>query len=697
MLKSINLANKTYEEMMAEAITQIPLHTAEWTNFNVSDPGMTILQNLTSFNLLQQTRINEVTEAVQRQLLRLVGFEAVETAPSRVLVEALVERRERIPAQKKLMAGELCFEFDRETHLTPWGIHTVYTEEAGAFKDITYLLSREVPTETPVFGAPAQAGRALYCMLDGLPEQGPLRLWIKVAAGEHRNPFGPEQNLSFARSRWQVFTREGWLDAAAADNTHGFLVDGEITLTLPDCPPEVFDQVDRPGYALRCILEEEAYDLAPRLRSITANLVELTQRDTLSRIYRFDGEGPCELFAEMADYDCMFVYAREEEDGPYREYKCYTGVFETGRLYRQEFLADGTVRILFDKERFGDGPAQSRDAVCVVCCSETMVHHRSLGQLFGYDDQLIELDHVENVLPDDFSLIYRTREASGEYAFRFVPPCSQRSGDPYYKVLSREGSVMVSRPGEGDDCFLLLGDLAVTAGGEGNIREENLFLPAGQSWEGIRLKNPAPGRGGRTSETVEELRKRFVAAIAAPTTAVTAADHERIVMETPGLCVHKVKAVVDPDRNTVKIAVKPYGEESLPALSPIYLRQIARHHEARRMITNRVEILQPHYVAVDVKATIYVKSYYENARREIEDLLRRELDFVSSDQGFGGTVYTDEVYRRLEALPCVESIYELLLAPRSRSGAVMAGGDILLAEHCLCYPGKLLLELQNSR
>ena len=37
MLNSLNLSDKTYEELLAEAVAQIPLYSAEWTNFNVSD------------------------------------------------------------------------------------------------------------------------------------------------------------------------------------------------------------------------------------------------------------------------------------------------------------------------------------------------------------------------------------------------------------------------------------------------------------------------------------------------------------------------------------------------------------------------------------------------------------------------------------------------------------------------------------
>ena len=76
MLNSRNLSDKTYEELMAEALLSIPLYSDEWTNFNPSDPGVTILENLTAFQTLQQNYIDRVTPQIQQKLLKLAGFQA---------------------------------------------------------------------------------------------------------------------------------------------------------------------------------------------------------------------------------------------------------------------------------------------------------------------------------------------------------------------------------------------------------------------------------------------------------------------------------------------------------------------------------------------------------------------------------------------------------------------------------------------
>ncbi|MBR3525085.1 MAG: hypothetical protein IKO11_04495, partial [Lachnospiraceae bacterium] len=57
MLRIERNGTKTYEELMTEALAEIPLFSSEWTNYNVSDPGITILENLSAFSALQAAGI----------------------------------------------------------------------------------------------------------------------------------------------------------------------------------------------------------------------------------------------------------------------------------------------------------------------------------------------------------------------------------------------------------------------------------------------------------------------------------------------------------------------------------------------------------------------------------------------------------------------------------------------------------------
>lgn len=67
-----DLDRKTYEELLGEMIAAIPKHTGEWTNFNPSDPGITILELLAWITKTLLYRANQIPEESYLNFLRLV-------------------------------------------------------------------------------------------------------------------------------------------------------------------------------------------------------------------------------------------------------------------------------------------------------------------------------------------------------------------------------------------------------------------------------------------------------------------------------------------------------------------------------------------------------------------------------------------------------------------------------------------------
>src|ERR671932_277266 len=65
--------SRRYQELLDDALARIPVHNPEWTNFNQSDPGVTIVE-LFAFlteNLLY--RANQIPERNRRKFLSLLG------------------------------------------------------------------------------------------------------------------------------------------------------------------------------------------------------------------------------------------------------------------------------------------------------------------------------------------------------------------------------------------------------------------------------------------------------------------------------------------------------------------------------------------------------------------------------------------------------------------------------------------------
>jgi hypothetical protein len=68
-----SIDDRRYQDLLNEALARIPVHNPEWTNFNKSDPGVTLLE-LFAFlteNLLY--RANQIPERNRRKFLQLLG------------------------------------------------------------------------------------------------------------------------------------------------------------------------------------------------------------------------------------------------------------------------------------------------------------------------------------------------------------------------------------------------------------------------------------------------------------------------------------------------------------------------------------------------------------------------------------------------------------------------------------------------
>lgn len=696
MLNSLNLSDKTYEELLAEAVAQIPLYSSEWTNFNISDPGITLLQNLTAFQLLQQEAIDTVPEEVLRKLLKLVGYTGRENRAAAVLVQAPADGGPLLPEGTRLWSGTIPFETEQTIALNPWGLAAVYVGSEVGEHEVTRLLDPATETTAYPFGRQPQSGNRLTCVLSGVPEVGePLRLWAQVAEEELRTPFDDAAQIpDFAKVRWQYWTENGWEDAKAEDETSGFLRSGCITLRLEGALPAQRKDAPIQGCALRCLLEKADYDRAPRLRMLAAHLFPMVQKETRVRCCTFGGAETAEIYGDGILLETTEVFCREKVNGPYRRYREQTVEGIPGRFYRTE-RRDGSMVLRFDPA-FGYVPCGDADAVRVVCYDGEMIHHRLLGPVYGYDRQVIPLEQVSDVLTESL-LVAVKGEEDGEDAYWFAAPEEKGPNGFSYHLRSKEAELVIDEPA-GGGVSLLLASCAVTQGTGGNLRACSLLEQRG-GYDGTEVERryfcPAPGRGGMSYESVEEVRLRFSAGMRQPTAAVRPEDCEMLVRCTPGLCIHKVKAIPDTELGQLRLVVKPHTEEALPKLSPAYLHQLQSYLEPRRMLTTRLVLCQPRYAPISVNAVLYVRGMVSHAEAAVEKLLRELLDHVNGPHDFGGWVRFHEVYHALSALPFVEAVDALSLYPESRD-AVLLGSDVRLDEDSLCYPGSIRLTIHEQ-
>ena len=142
MLRIAEEKNKTFEERFVDVMSKLPLYSEEWTNYNPSDPGITILENLTAFEAVQAESILNISYEAKVGLLRLAGIVPGKAKSARVLISAdNLNGKTVLPDGQKLFLGDMCFETNRPQEIGSFHILGIYAKRE---EDLGSELLREV-------------------------------------------------------------------------------------------------------------------------------------------------------------------------------------------------------------------------------------------------------------------------------------------------------------------------------------------------------------------------------------------------------------------------------------------------------------------------------------------------------------------------------------------------------------------------
>lgn len=700
MLDSIDLPQKDYEEFFAEALAQIPFYSEEWTNFNRSDPGITILQNLSAFHALQQQEMNQMSALLQEKLLAILGVTPQENQAATLLLQAPQGETLSLPPLYRLTAGSLCFETSEPVHIKGWGLQDIYSVQGEKVQQITRLLTGDAKTVAYPFGRTPMPENALYCVLTEAPSMGePLRLWAEIPADDHRNPFSAEMaGFCPCETKWQYYTAQGWVDLDTIDETHGLLANGSITLTMGEIPPAVFPLLPVYGYTLRCLLVRRDADIVPVLRRLSCNLFAVKQQCTRAKAWISTREQAV-LSGDFALSSHWFVYGKESAAGDYVAYR-EAQYDESGRYYRL-VAGDDQLTLVFDEATFGFAPYDGADAVMICCYDDEMIYHREIGTVAGYEQQVLPLDLVRRLLPDGCSLLAEFPGEAGEPpTYRRVLPGDTDPEQLCYRFRTETGEVEILHPGYDQRYRLYLCDCTTTNGAEGNIYAGMQLAHLG-GYDGTTVERsffaPSPGRGGQSHETIEGLRRRMLQNLHRMQALVTEEDYESFIRNLPGLAIHKVKAVANPQKNQVTVAVKPYAEIECPKLSESCRQYIQSALSQARLVAVRTEVQSVRYIRFDVQAKLSIYPHAEGVEAAAAALIRNFLDMTNDDRPMGSWVRYADLHFALASLSGVYAVEQLQWQPETAADVSQSSLDYRLGELSLCYPGEIKVTLQVSK
>ena len=69
-----NLDDKTYADLVKESLARIPVYAPQWTDWNDSDPGITLIELLAWLTEMQIYRLNKITDRSRLKFLKLLGI-----------------------------------------------------------------------------------------------------------------------------------------------------------------------------------------------------------------------------------------------------------------------------------------------------------------------------------------------------------------------------------------------------------------------------------------------------------------------------------------------------------------------------------------------------------------------------------------------------------------------------------------------
>jgi len=645
------LDDRTYRQILEEALARIPVHLPEWTNFNDADPGVTLLQLFSFMTESLLYRANRIPERNRIKFLNLLGIPLQPAEAARGLVafsnlRGAVETR-LLPPDLELTAGQVPFRTVDGLAVLPVESRVFYKGALAADRaaevqslydqlfaaltgDGTQLAFYETRELTPPRPGAAPPELDMADTVDG-------SLWVALLA---RSPV----DVDAARHAiaGQVLTigvvpaspggaRElppgGRVDASAAPS---------LTFSLPrptgrdDLGPSGeraarFDPLDaRPSGDL--LTEPGVVELP------LPNAERLLLWDDLEPQDEGTGDFPPAL-AEDALAGRLVTWIRVGLRAP-------SGTVETGRPSgRLSWIGINAARVVqrahVAGEVLGRGTGEPDQELRL---SNTPVIPASVSLSVG-GERWNEVDDLR-LSPSEVPLggaTWGTASTDPATAKAFTVDRASgtvRFGDGLRGARPAAGAVIQASYDYGGGRAGMVGIGAISKG---------TSLPAG-----VQVANPVPTWGGADAETVGEAERRIPQTFRHRDRLVSARDFEEIARRAPGVDIGRVEVLPlfqpdapdTPAEGVVTLMAIPRFDPlhpEAPEPDARFLETLCAYLSPRRLVTTELWVSGPVYVPVWLSVGIEVVAGRDQAgaREAVKQELRRFLSPLEG--GRGGT------------------------------------------------------------
>jgi predicted phage baseplate assembly protein len=611
VLPAPNLDDRKFQDLVDEAKRLIPRYCPEWTNHNLSDPGVALIELFAWMSEMILFRLNQVPDRLFVHFLNLVGIEPFPPSVARAeltfwLSSALDQSVTVAAGTQVSTAGEIdshaiVFTTAAQLVVAPPSLEAAVTERAGSeqYLPVTDELRYDGGAVTCFSSSPVTPGDALYLGFADSVAGNVLRVSVQASAeGIGVDPRNPPL-------AWEVWTGEAWVICAVHDDTTGGLNrQGILTLLVP-LAHEPLTLAGIRAHWLRVRLLAPAagqptYQTSPQLRSL--------------QVVAIGGTVPAEHAMNVA----------------------------------QESIGRSDGR-----------PGQSF----------TVAHSPVLPRRAEETVRVIDLDGAEDWTEvDDFT-------ESGPRDHHFVWDSSTGVVTFGPRVRYADGSVVQRGSVPRDGAEILTTSYRHGGGATGNVGAGTLTVMRTTVPFVERVANLRPATGGVDAETVDDAKQRGPMTIRSGQRAVTAGDFERLTKEASTEVARARCLPASQPGGPVRVLVVPHVRTAPEthrlddyALAEPLLQQIQQHLDDRRLVGSSIEVGTPYFQGISVAALMRAAPGRPSTlvRQRAVDALARYLNPLtggSDNEGwpFDADLNTATLSQLLESIEGVDRVDEVLL------------------------------------
>jgi predicted phage baseplate assembly protein len=612
-LPAPSLDDRKFQDIVDEAKRLIPRYCPEWTNHNLSDPGVALIELFAWMSEMVLFRLNQVPDRLYTKFLDLVGIEpfppSVARADLTFWLSTVLDRAIVVPAGTPVATApaitggnEVLFSTTDDLVIAP---PVMTAAKTGTLADDQLLIDawddlRFDGSELRCFtSSPLAPGDSMYLGFESSLAGSLIRLAVRASIeGIGVDPRDPP-------IAWEVWSGEAWLRVIVqSDSTGGINRDGQILLQIPPAMDPLTLGGTR-AYWLRARLVaaregQATYQTTPRISALKA--------DTLG------GTAAA-------------------------EHAAIAGPETLGR-------SDGSPGQQFTASR---SPVLARrdDESLRTVTAETVTEWTEVPDFTGSG-------------PTDYHYVLD----AGSGTFHFGPT-----------VRYPDGSVLQHGAIPPDGAEVTLPRYRYGGGAVGNVGSGTLSVMRNSIAYIDRVNNLAPASGGVDAESPQNAKLRGPLSLRTGQRAVTIHDFERLTLEASNE-VARVRCLppLQPAA-PVRLLVVPHlrgrpDEHTLDdfALTNTLVNRISEHLEPRRLLGTTVEIGTPYYQGVTVAALIQTlpgRPATIVRQRALDMLYRYVNPLTGATTGEGWAFDTDinaaPIAEMLEAIEGVERVDEVLL------------------------------------